>query len=60
MKDRHEIELPSNVCSDLTDAQFDKMIEVALSLEPLWENALGKDWRKQISYYSVRALYEQM
>ena len=60
MKEKHNISLPTNVCEDLTDEQFDTMINVALSLEPLWENALGKDWKKTITYYSLKALYQRM
>ena len=60
MKEKHNISLPTNVCAELTDEQLDTMINVALSLEPLWENALGKDWKKTITYYSLKALYQKM
>ena len=33
------------LCAHLTDKEFDIMIDVALSLGPLWENAIGKDWK---------------
>jgi 3-deoxy-alpha-D-manno-octulosonate 8-oxidase len=36
------------------------MIDVALSLEPLWENAIGKDWKQTITREVLRALYEKM
>ena len=60
MKAIHNIELPQGFCSDLLDEQIDTMINVALSLEPLWENALGKDWKKRITYYSLKELYQKM
>ena len=60
MKEKHNIELPQGICAELTEEQFDTMINVALSLEPLWENALGKDWKKRITYYSLKALYQKM
>ncbi|MGB5420277.1 iron-containing alcohol dehydrogenase family protein, partial [Algibacter sp.] len=41
MKAKHNIELPQGLCADLSDREFDIMINVALSLDPLWENALG-------------------
>lgn len=60
MMEKHNIELPQGICTDLSEEQFDKMINVALSLEPLWENALGKDWKKLITYYSLKELYQKM
>ena len=49
MKAKHNITLPQGLCANLSDAEFKIMIDVALSLEPLWENALGKQWRKTIT-----------
>ena len=46
MKKRHNIELPKGICRDLTDDDFDTMVSVALKMEPLWENALGKNWKR--------------
>ena len=60
MKEKHQIELPKNICSNLTNAEFDTMINIALSLEPLWENALGKNWKDTITYQKVRTLYEKI
>ena len=60
IKDKHGIELPSGICSQLTDEDFDIMIDVALSLEPLWENALGKDWKKSITPQKLQQLYQRM
>lgn len=60
MKEIHNIELPTGVCSDLADEEFDIMTDVSLSLEPLWENALGKDWKKRITRDSIKALYKKM
>lgn len=55
---KNKIQLPTGVCKNLTDAEFDKMIDVALSMKPLWENALGKDWEMQITREKLRKLYE--
>ncbi|MGR7814115.1 iron-containing alcohol dehydrogenase family protein [Lacinutrix undariae] len=60
MKKVHNIELPQGICANLNDKEFDIMIDVALSLEPLWENALGKDWRHTITREKLRSLYEKM
>lgn len=60
MKLKHGIELPTGICKDLDDREIDKMIDVALSLEPLWENALGKNWQSKISRDKLMALYKRM
>lgn len=60
MVDVNNIYLPQNVCSDLSDLDLNKMITIALSLEPLWENALGKNWRQIITTNKLRALYLKM
>ena len=35
-------------------------MDVALVLEPLWENALGKDWKTIMTREKIRALYLKM
>lgn len=60
MKLKHNIELPQNICSELDDNEFDIMIDIALSLEPLWENALGKGWKQKISREKLLSLYKKM
>lgn len=60
MKKAHNINLPQGICADLSDDEFDIMIDVALSLEPLWENAVGKDWQKTITPEKLKALYKKM
>lgn len=60
MREKQGITMPEGVCSHLTDADFNTMISIALSLEPLWENALGKDWRAIMTPNKLRALYEKM
>ena len=60
MVKKHNIDIPKGLCANLTDKEFDTMIDVALSLVPLWENALGKDWQKTITREKLRAMYEKM
>lgn len=60
MKEKHEISLPKGICAHLDDKQFKIMIDVAMSMEPLWENALGKHWKKTITPEKLRSLYEKM
>ena len=60
MKAKHNIKLPQGICADLSDKEFNTMIDVALSLEPLWENAIGKQWKKSITRDKLKALYQKM
>ncbi len=60
MKAKHNIKLPQGLCANLTDEQFDTMIDVAMSLVPLWENALGKNWQRTITREKLRTLYQKM
>jgi 3-deoxy-alpha-D-manno-octulosonate 8-oxidase len=60
MCERHEIELPRGLTSSLSESKFEKMIDVALTLEPLWENALGSDWKSIMTRERIREMYEKM
>ncbi|NVJ45885.1 MAG: iron-containing alcohol dehydrogenase [Cytophagia bacterium] len=60
MVDKHEIFIPKGICTNLNDDQFEKMIDVAMFLEPLWENALGKNWKDTITRKKLREMYELM
>lgn len=60
MVEKNQIDLPQNICANLTDEQFDKMIDVSLGMKPLWENALGKNWEQQITRTTLRKLYEKL
>lgn len=60
MLQRHEITLPTGLTASLDDDQMETMIEVALGLEPLWENALGKNWKQEMSKERLRALYQRI
>jgi 3-deoxy-alpha-D-manno-octulosonate 8-oxidase len=58
MVEKNNIDIPQNICANLSDEQFDKMIDVSLGMKPLWENALGKDWEQIITRTKLRKLYE--
>jgi 3-deoxy-alpha-D-manno-octulosonate 8-oxidase len=60
MVEKNGIHIPQNICADLSDEQFDKMIDVSLGMKPLWENALGKDWEKIITRKKLRDLYQKL
>lgn len=60
MKDKHNIVLPEGVCANLSDSEFDKMIDISLDLELLWEHAIGENWRKTITRKKLKELYQRM
>ena len=47
MLKENNISLPTGICANISDEQMNAMIRVSLSMKPLWENALGKDWEKK-------------
>jgi 3-deoxy-alpha-D-manno-octulosonate 8-oxidase len=57
---KNGIDIPTGVTKGLTDEQFDTMINVSLGMAPLWENALGKNWKEQMTRERLRALYERL
>ncbi|RAJ15696.1 iron-containing alcohol dehydrogenase family protein [Arenibacter echinorum] len=60
MREKHYIQLPKGICSELTNDDFEIMINVALSLVPLWENALGKEWRTIITPEKLKSIYQKI
>jgi len=60
MVKKHNIEIPQGITKGLTDEQFDTMINVSLGMAPLWENALGKDWKEIMTRERLRKLYERL
>ncbi len=60
MVEKNQIDIPKNICANLTDDQFEKMITVSMGMKPLWENALGKDWEKQMNRERLKKLYERL
>ena len=60
MVEKNNIEIPKGITKGLNDEQFDTMIEVSLGMAPLWENALGKDWKTIMTKDRLRALYEKL
>ena len=60
MRKKHNISIPQGICAHLGDDEFDIMIDVALSLTPLWENAIGENWEEIITRDKLKALYQKM
>ncbi len=60
MVQKNNIDIPKNICAGLSDDDLNKMIDVSLGMKPLWENALGKDWEKQMTRERLRSLFEKL
>ncbi len=60
MMDINQIQLPENVTAEIETESFEKMINVSLVLEPLWENALGKNWKTMMTREKIKELYQRM
>jgi 3-deoxy-alpha-D-manno-octulosonate 8-oxidase len=60
MMERSGIDLPRNLTAGITDEQMKTMVDVSLVLEPLWENALGKDWKTIMTREKIAELYLKM
>ena len=60
MRIRQGIELPQGICKNLSEDDFDMLTSVALSLEPLWENALGKNWSSIITPEQIKEIYRKI
>jgi len=57
MMEKHEIIVPHNLLADIDDDTLEKMIDIALVLEPLWENALGAGWKRIMTRERIKELY---
>ena len=60
MMDAQDIVLPKNVCGDLTASELASMAKIALSMVPLWENALGSEWRQKIDEEKLISIYKKI
>ncbi|PIE57718.1 MAG: alcohol dehydrogenase [Desulfobulbus propionicus] len=60
MMEKHTINLPRNLTRDLSAEQMDTMANVALGLQPLWENCLGPNWAAIMTKERVLSLYQKM
>ncbi|MCG2430466.1 iron-containing alcohol dehydrogenase family protein [Aequorivita xiaoshiensis] len=60
MVEKHGIEIPQGVCANLTDEQMEIMINVAMGMVPLWENAFGEEWQSIVTPEKLKELYLKM
>jgi 3-deoxy-alpha-D-manno-octulosonate 8-oxidase len=57
---RQGIALPRGLAEEMTETQLAEMTRIALSLDPLWENALGAGWQERMPESRVRELFLRM
>jgi 3-deoxy-alpha-D-manno-octulosonate 8-oxidase len=60
MMGKNGISLPRGILDGVPGETMDKLLSVAYSLDPLWENALGKNWKQAIDREGIKRLYIQM
>jgi len=60
MKKKNKIKLPQNICGNISEEQMETMIDIALSLVPLWENALGDNWESIMTREKLKKMYLRM
>ena len=60
MMDRFGVDIPRKVTAGLDDTQTETMINVALGLDPLWENCLGRDWKTEMTRDKAHSLFMRM
>jgi 3-deoxy-alpha-D-manno-octulosonate 8-oxidase len=56
----NNIELPTGVTANCTEADFDRMIDVTLTLIFMWQHVCGPDWEKIITRDKLRGLLKKM
>ncbi len=60
MKAKQAVEFPAGLCKELSDDELEQMVQIALSMEPLWENALGKNWKDRITQDQLKQIYQKI
>lgn len=60
MRKKQGIALPQNITQSCSESDFDTMTGVAYGMEPLWENALGPDWKEKISRDQIREIFKKI
>ena len=60
MLERQGLDLPRHITADTDDTGIDTMVDIAISLDPLWENALGPEWKKVMTRERIKELYQRM
>lgn len=54
------VTLPKGLSANWTDEEIEKMIDVTLALEHMWNHAVGKDWKEKVSRQQIKELFKRM
>jgi 3-deoxy-alpha-D-manno-octulosonate 8-oxidase len=57
MMEKQGITIPRNVLAGTEGDKLERMTDIALMLEPLWENAFGLEWKTLITREKIKELY---
>jgi len=60
MAEKAGVDLPARVTAGLPERDMERMLDVSLGMAPLWENALGPDWREKMPRGRLRDLFGRM
>ena len=60
MLDRHNVVLPTRICEKLDSQAMERMVEMTLRMERPLTNALGENWRNEMTREKILALYGEM
>ena len=60
MMDKQGIVLPAGICSGISEKELESICDVSLRMEPLWENALGLDWKAKITREDLKSIYRKI
>ena len=60
MVEKQEIEIPSGICADISDAEFKKLYQATVMHEKPLTNALGESFLETLTEKRVRKIFESM
>ena len=60
MMEKSDISLPQNIVMPVEKKKLERVIDVALTLDPLWDNALGPGWKQIMTREKIRSLFLRM
>jgi len=60
MIEKNGVELPRIVVAGIESDKLDKMIDIALVPEPVWEDLLGADLKRIMTRERITELYQRM
>ena len=56
----HNIDLPQNLSSNLSDSEIKRMAKISINYQDYWKNAFGNSWKTKFSLDDIIKLYNIM